>query len=338
VNPNAPPAAPDPIELVPRPAKPEPKPAESNAVPAEAAAPPAESNAVPAVAAAPPAESNAAPVEAEIELVELPPGPVAPIVHPLAEGLTMEVREWAGERLDSWAEAVAGLRQSETVIGNAVVPEIMHRGNPFRPNNPRKFAASYRGYLTITNAGPYRFLPNADDAAFLFIDGFKVFERPGGQLKLSGKIPVGAGGGLIELSNGVHYVEVHHVMGNAPRGEGTCTFGWVPPGQKRWAVVPRSAFAPAAWAVTGPPQEAAGAAACSFVWGIDEPLVVSGLSLFLVRFEATGKVANPGALIWDMGDGTTRKGRSFRHTYLNPGEYIVTLKSGGGLPLATRRV
>ncbi|NQU09720.1 hypothetical protein HQ590_02940, partial [bacterium] len=93
VNPNAPPAAPDPIELVPRPAKPEPKPAESNAVPAEAAAPPAESNAVPAVAAAPPAESNAAPVEAEIELVELPPGPVAPIVHPLAEGLTMEVRE-----------------------------------------------------------------------------------------------------------------------------------------------------------------------------------------------------------------------------------------------------
>ena len=45
-----------------------------------------------------------------------------------------------------------------------------------RPDQSSKFAASYRGHLLIRKEGTYRFLLNADDASFLFIDGFKVFE------------------------------------------------------------------------------------------------------------------------------------------------------------------
>ena len=33
--------------------------------------------------------------------------------------------------------------------------------------------------MLIKKEGTYRFLLNADDASFLFVDGFKVFERPG---------------------------------------------------------------------------------------------------------------------------------------------------------------
>src|SRR5437868_2918128 len=46
------------------------------------------------------------------------PAPKAP---PMLEGVTVEVREWAGDDLASWAAVRAGLQKSETVIGNAIV-------------------------------------------------------------------------------------------------------------------------------------------------------------------------------------------------------------------------
>ena len=77
---------------------------------------------------------------------------------------------WMGEEvplgsdLKDWAAVRAGLQKSENVIGNGVVPDILQNTNPARPDEIRKFAASYRGFLKIDKPGVYRFFANADEA------------------------------------------------------------------------------------------------------------------------------------------------------------------------------
>src|SRR5262245_41870846 len=144
----------------------------------------------------------------------------------LQEGVTGEVREWAGDDLKDWATVRTGLQKSENVIGNAVVPDIVQTTNPARPGEIRKFAASYRGFLTIDKPGVYRFFANADDAVFVFIDGFKVFERPGTNRKLVGVVPINKIGNDVELKAGVHPIEGHHVLGNNPDATGTMPLLW----------------------------------------------------------------------------------------------------------------
>src|SRR5262249_10876336 len=79
---------------------------------------------------------------------------------PAPEGLTFEVRDWAGENLDSWPQVLAGLKKSEKIIGNGLTANIIQNCNPARPDQPRKFAVSYRGFLNIKKAGVYRFFLN----------------------------------------------------------------------------------------------------------------------------------------------------------------------------------
>jgi hypothetical protein len=109
------------------------------------------------------------------------PGPRADPKSDLAfhEGITLEVREWAGDDLGNWAKVRAGLEKSNRILGNAIVTDVVQQCNPARPAQSNNFAVSYRGFLDIKKPGAYRFLLNAEDASFLFIDGFKVFERVG---------------------------------------------------------------------------------------------------------------------------------------------------------------
>ena len=96
LNPNAPPLPPDPVVTPP---------------PAPAAGAPAN-----------PAEPAANPTAAAANQPDMASPSFATRSGGIPEGLTMEVREWAGQRLDSWADAVDGLRASETVIGNGHDP------------------------------------------------------------------------------------------------------------------------------------------------------------------------------------------------------------------------
>ncbi len=135
------------------------------------------------------------------------------------EGLTLELRDWAGDDLASWAKVRAGLEKSTAIIGNAIVTEVAQNTNPARPDVPNKFAASYRGFLDIKKDGAYTFVVNADDAAFLFIDGFKVFERTGvnrplGTVKVKELEKIA---GKVELKAGVHAFEVHQAIGDNPQ-------------------------------------------------------------------------------------------------------------------------
>ncbi len=249
---------------------------------------------------------------------------------PMQEGLTVEVREWAGDDLASWAAVRAGLQKSELVTGNAVVREVFQGSNPARPGEVRKFAASYRGFLHIDKPGVYRFFANGDDAVFLFIDGFKVFERPGTNHKLVGAVPVNKIGADVELKAGIHPIEIHHIIGNNPEAAGTLALLWKPPEAKTWLLVPASAFTVALYALPAAPEEAGKLPAASFCFGIDDTLQSGPVTAYLVRFEAGGSVPEPARLVWDFGDGTTGSGRSPSHVYFKPGAYKVALTAPGG--------
>jgi tetratricopeptide (TPR) repeat protein len=263
-----------------------------------------------------------------------------PIVKPppMQEGVTVEVREWAGDDLASWAVVRAGLQKSENVIGNAIVPDILQNSNPARPNDIRKFAASYRGFLTIDKPGVYRFFVNADDAVFLFIDGFKVFERPGSNKKLVGAIPINKIGTDVELKAGVHPIEVHHVLGNNPDATGTLSVVWKTPDTKTWGLVPITSYARAMWALPAGPEDAGKLPSASFCFGIDDTLQSGPVTAFLVRFEANGAFKDTDNLQWDFGDGVTGSGRSVWHLYFKPGNYKVSLTSAAGLAPFRRMV
>jgi tetratricopeptide (TPR) repeat protein len=260
------------------------------------------------------------------------------ISEPFQEGLIIEVREWVGKDLDSWAAVVGGLNKSETVIGNAIAPEIIQYSNPFRPADPRNFCSSYRGFLNITQPGTYQVLGNGDGAVFLFIDGYKVYERPGRLNQILTGLPRNNYGTAIELDVGIHEIEMHQVIADSPLTKGKAFLAWIRPGNPHWEIVNRGDFAPSTHAIAASPETEDGKQGASFVFGIDEVLLTSGLTLFLVRFEAVGNIENPDTLIWDMGDGTTRKGRSFRHVYYKEGDHMVSLKSSPRLPAFTQRV
>ncbi len=254
------------------------------------------------------------------------------------EGLTLELRAWAGDELSDWAAVWEGLHRSEAVLGNAIVPAVLNSGNPARRSDPRNFAASYRGFLRIDRAGVYRFFANGDDASFVFIDGFKVYSRTGSNRPVRGKVPVLSVGSDIELEAGVHAVEVHSVVGNTPGAAGLCSLLWLLPGAKDWAMVPPSAFPAALPAVVAGVEEAGGGGACAIEFGMDDTLSSDGVSLRLARFEASGRAPNPGRLAWDFGDGTTGAGASAAHVYFREGDFDVTLRSSDALPPFRRRI
>src|SRR5262249_27361754 len=155
---------------------------------------------------------------------------------------------------------------------NAIMADVIQNTNPARPGEIRKFAASYRGFLKIDKPGIYRFFVNADDASFLFIDGFKVYERTGSNRKLTGLVPINKIGVDVELKAGAHPFEVHHVLGNNPEATGTCALLWKTPEQKTWSFPPTTAYARPMYALPSAVEETKKAAAASFCFGMDDML------------------------------------------------------------------
>jgi tetratricopeptide (TPR) repeat protein len=261
------------------------------------------------------------------------PGPAPARAAPMTEGLTVEVREWAGDDMGSWPAVLAGLKKSDKVIGNGVVPEVIENCNPARPDDPRRYTTSYRGFLDIKKPGIYRFFVNSEDASFLFIDGFKVCERTGANPRVAGRIPRQSIGADVDLKAGVHPFEVHHVMGDSATAVGYCTLLWIPPSQPPvgWSFLRRDAIAQPLYAEASHLEEAGGAQAACFAYGIDDTLIVNSSPSFLVRVEAQGTIKDPAKLVWDFGDGTTGAGRSVTHVYFKGGSYSVTLRSADNL-------
>jgi tetratricopeptide (TPR) repeat protein len=258
----------------------------------------------------------------------------------LREGITLEVRDWLGTDLSSWAKVRGGLEKSGTVIGNAIVADVVQNCCSVRPDQSSKFAASYRGHLLIKKEGTYRFLLNADDASFLFIDGFKVFERAGvnrtlGTIKLK---DLEKFTGKVDLKPGVHAFEIHQAVSDKPDATGVCALLWSPPGEKKFIYMPASAVAQPLFARAAALEKADGECPGMFVSGLDDVLEIPGIKLLLVRFAAQGPAKDEASFVWDFGDGTAGKGRSATHVYFKENDYTISLASSSGLPPFRRRI
>jgi len=260
--------------------------------------------------------------------------------EPLPEGLTLEVRQWQGDSMDSWADVRKGLDKSTNVLGTYLVGDILQNSNPARPSDPKNFAASYRGWINIPKDGVYRFFVNSDDAVFLFINDFLVCERTGSNAPRRGRLPIKDVGNTIELTEGVHRIEVHHVVGNNHRAYGLCAMVWIRAEEKQWAFVPHATYAKSNLARVVGIESAPQSKAAAFVYGIEDTLTtVSGMKIFLVRFAAIGKsLPADEQIVWDFGDGTKGTGRSVTHLYFEEDDYKVSLTVSGKQPAFKQNV
>ena len=257
-----------------------------------------------------------------------------PAVH---EGMTVEVREWAGDNFESWPAVRNGLEKGK-VIGCFPVAEIIQNLNPARPSAPFGLTVSYRGVLEIKKTGVYRFFVNSEDASFLFIDGFKVCERTGSNVLLSGEVSMQSTGSKLNLAAGRHPFEIHQVTSGNPGASGRCYLLWSQPNTPTWTYPTRHNYASADYGRSIAIETAPGITGAGFVAGLDETLVTpSGMTLSIMQFTAhgvnlpTGAAANQ--LVWDFGDGTEMaRGRNPTHIYFDDGDYTVTLKYGDTLP------
>ena len=251
--------------------------------------------------------------------------------------MTVEVREWDKEPLTSWAVVRAAL-DKQKVVTNGIVTEPIQKGNPGRPDLASQFASSYRGHMNVEKEGTYRFVLNADGASFLFIDGFKVFERPGDNRVFPSGHKVSEIekiAGKVDLKPGVHAFEIHQAIGPS-QGQGTMAMLWIPAGDKSFVYMPQKNMVHPLYARVADAEFLPGAEGAYFVYGVDDTLEVSGLKLFLVRLEAHGNFKDPSKLVWDMGDGTKRTGRTLMHCYFREADYPIALQ-GGTLPAFRQR-
>jgi tetratricopeptide (TPR) repeat protein len=265
-----------------------------------------------------------------------PKGPAAN-GPPIPEGLTSEFRDWAGDSLASWADVVAGLKKSPVVTANAFNEMIVQNVNPGRPDNYKNFAASYRGYLRIPETDTYKLHVGAEDAAFLFIDGNRVFDQPGPH-RYSIRFPTSEWIEL-ELTAGVHPIEIHHVSGSDAIVPTCALYYKVDTGKKKQTsnFMAGEFFAHATLAEAIGIEGANGAPAATFTWGIDDTLSAPGITFHVAHFEANGRAMKDPALIqWDFGDGTKVQGRAPSHVYLASGEYMVTMTAPEQPPITQR--
>lgn len=248
------------------------------------------------------------------------------------EGVTAEVRAWTGTDLSSWAKVRDVLQKNDRVIANGIVGEVLQSGNPARPDVTKQFAVSYRGAFHVQKPGVHRFLVNADAAVFLFVDGFKVFERPGANNLTLGAVKVKALdklAGNVNLAAGVHTFEVHHVNGADPRTQGRCVLLWSTPDSPKFKLLPPSVMAQPLYARAAALERRDPLPSPFFCHGLDDTIDSGGLKLFLVRFEAQGPLPADTKLTWDFGDGSTGTGTSPVHIYFKEGDYTVSLKADG---------
>lgn len=263
------------------------------------------------------------------------PDASAPHMAPVHEGMTVEIREWAGDNFESWPAVRDGLQKSK-VIGCFLMAEAIQGVNYARPSAPANLAVSIRGVLNIKTAGEYRLFANSEDAAFLFIDGFKVDERTGSNIELTGKVSMSTTGVLLNLTAGHHPFEIHQVTSDNSGASGRLYLLWVKPGTPTWMMPYWTDYVPADYGRVATIETAPGFQGAAFVAGLDETLMTpSGLTLSIMTFTPHGMT--PGVdgdqLIWDFGDGTAPvTGRHPTHIYFEYGDYTVSLRLGDSPP------
>ncbi len=240
-----------------------------------------------------------------------------------ARGLIYETRPLPRRRNpDSWQKAQQAIQEAEAAYGADFWPRVFDAYNPFGPQD--EYLAIYRGYLNCSRSGEYRFATVSEGPSFLLVDERLVTQWLGRHNIWQGRH--GEHSGSVDLQQGTHkFTYVHFVIGGRRRAEAA----WMPPGERRYRVIPGAAFPAVAEGLAVECQQYGQFLCADFTF---EPLhycEAGEARMVTLQFTSRSGVA-AGQLIqryeWDFGDGQTSTESRPRHVYLAPGIYSVTLK------------
>lgn len=235
----------------------------------------------------------------------------------IRRGLLYEVRSGA-------AAGAMKLKQVQdafvraTPQGAAFVDNIFFGFNPFGPSE--NYLSHFTGYLNVKKPGEYRIATTSDDGSFVLIDGKPVVEWPGTHRAVADA----RHNAPVMLTRGLHRLDYWHAQGG---GATVAEAAWRVPGQRRYVVIPKEAFTPAAIArpvavsIKGQrigPDFLATRAGESFY---------DNLYAIRMQFEnlSFADQAKNVRYRWDFGDGQTATEKSPSHIYLRHGTFNVRL-------------
>jgi len=202
--------------------------------------------------------------------------------------------------------------------GTAMVDSIFFGFNPFGPSEG--FISRFTGYLDIRESGQYRIATTSDDCSFVVIDD-KLVVKWGGTHNAVADARHNA---PIYLERGLHKIIYWHAQG----GGGTVAeAAWLRPGQKRYRVIPKGAFAPVAIAELGEVQFRGRRISPDFYATRAGEVFCKNFYSVRVEFEnRTVPAGNPDIEYhWDFGDGQASTRISPGHVYLRHGTFKVRL-------------
>lgn len=247
-------------------------------------------------------------------------------------GLILETRARGEGDPATWEGMNQILTNSVRIFGGSFWPRVFDAENPFGPSD--NFVSDYRGFLHAPVDGDYVFYTASDEASFLFVAGSLVTSWPGWHD--AGKGAWATFKGTVTLKAGLHRFRYLHVERT---GRQAMAAYWLPPGAKKPAVIPVSAFPGLLQAeivetgVLGKDIAADFTTEVTDKWGL-ENRVFSALLL------KASPVTEPARYRWDFGDGVTGEGAIATHVYLQGGDYDIalTVESGGERDTVIRRV
>ena len=136
------------------------------------------------------------------------------------------------------SEVVAEARKGLEIYGSGPREVIDDAENPFGSND--NYLAVYQGWLYAGAAGWYRLALDADDAAFLYVDGFMAVSFGGRPHRMSGNWQRQK---YLKLDKGFHHVTVY---GRERVGAQGVRLAWSGPEQKGWRapfkIIPARSF------------------------------------------------------------------------------------------------
>jgi hypothetical protein len=245
-----------------------------------------------------------------------------------AEKPAKELEIKRGILLEVSRNAVAGVgainAAAGPVMASYVMPEVDLGYNPF--GETRQMLLHYSGAFRVDRAMKVQMAFTVNDMGVLTIDGKEVDRQ----------IKVGLRGVVrqsvaVELAAGWHTLDIRQVNQQAPNM--VMALAWQRPGERAFAPIPATLFAPTAHGTAGGLEKvgAGGVAATNVpdiaVEAVAEGFLPPGYYGQRYSFEALHPANFRGVVTWDFGDGQTLSGlRKANHMYLGPGVYAVRLK------------
>ena len=262
---------------------------------------------------------------------EKAPKPTTPALV-IKRGILAEVYKFPGGPVAAEPGLRRAFANAGPPVGALFVPEIFLGYNPLGEEWNAMF--HYTGQFKIDKPGTFDIAFTVQDSGMLYIDGTQVEERF--KSGLNGQVRESK---PVDLKVGWHTIDVTQV--NAGGGQTGVVVGWRRPGEKAFAPLPATIFAPLAHAADGP-LETMGKGFTADCFIVPEAEAFSPPDSYIQRysFEARFPATFKPAVTWNFGDGQTSTLTKVHHYFMSPGIYTVTLKvvQAGTTYTTTRRI